>query len=217
MRVFDIFRFAWNIIIYLVNPSSHNPAMRCVIVKQIYFTAVEIIPLFMVIAVVFGSVVIDVVIAFAATYDLQEHIGSIILTFVMNEFAPFFTALLIALRSGAAINIEIAVMQVNNEMNALRAYGIDIVNYLFLPRIIRGMMSITLLSLMFAIISTDFLVASLIKERLIFTQKEEMVQLASQYGYKKAVIFWLQESLKNSTSTQKKNCETKNRAVAIVN
>ncbi len=191
--------------------------MRCVIVKQIYFTAVEIIPLFMVIAVVFGSVVIDVVIAFAATYDLQEHIGSIILTFVMNEFAPFFTALLIALRSGAAINIEIAVMQVNNEMNALRAYGIDIVNYLFLPRIIRGMMSITLLSLMFAIISTDFLAASLIKERLIFTQKEEMVQLASQYGYKKAVIFWLQESLKNSMSTQKKNCETKNRAVAIVN
>jgi len=152
IRVFDIFRFTWNIITHLVNPSSYNPAMRCVIVKQIYFTAVEIIPLFMVIAVVFGSVIIGVVIAFAATYNLQEHIGSIIITFVMNEFAPFFTALLIALRSGAAINTEIAVMQVNNEINALRAYGIDVVNYLFLPRIIGGMMSITLLSLMFAII-----------------------------------------------------------------
>jgi len=152
IRTFDIFAFAWEILKHLVNPSSYNPAMRSVIVKQIYFTAVEIIPLFMVIAVVFGSVIIGVVIAFAATYNLQEHIGSIIITFVMNEFAPFFTALLIALRSGTAINTEIAVMKVNNELNALKVYGIDIIDYLFLPRIIGGMMSITLLSLMFAII-----------------------------------------------------------------
>jgi phospholipid/cholesterol/gamma-HCH transport system permease protein len=152
LRAFDIFRFAWNILRHLVRPSSYNPAMRSIIVKQIYFTAVEIIPLFMVIAVVFGSVIIGVVIAFAAKYNLQEHMGSIIITFVMNEFAPFFTALLIALRSGTAINTEIAVMHVNNELNALKAYGIDIIDYLFLPRIIGGMMSITLLSLMFAII-----------------------------------------------------------------
>ncbi|KIM07091.1 MAG: hypothetical protein KU38_11240 [Sulfurovum sp. FS08-3] len=51
--------------------------------------------------------------------------------------------------------------------------------------------------------TSQLIAASLIKERLTFAQKEEMVQLASQYGYKKAVIFWLQESLKNSTSTQK--------------
>ncbi|MBN2824960.1 MAG: ABC transporter permease [Campylobacterales bacterium] len=152
IRAFDIFRFAWVILSHLVRPSSYNPAMRSVIVKQIYFTAVEIIPMFMIIAVVFGSVIIGVVISFAATYNLQAHIGSIIITFVMNEFAPFFTALLIALRSGTAINTEIAVMHVNNELNALKAYGIDIIDYLFLPRIIGGMMSITLLSLMFAII-----------------------------------------------------------------
>ncbi len=51
--------------------------------------------------------------------------------------------------------------------------------------------------------TSRLIAASLIKERLTLAQKEEMVQLASQYGYKKAVIFWLQESLKNSTSTQK--------------
>jgi len=152
VRIFDIVRFTWKIFTHLLSPSSYNPAMRSIIVKQIYYTAVELLPLFMVIAVVFGSVIIGVVIAFAAKYALQEHIGSIIITFVMNEFAPFFTALFIALRSGAAINTEIAVMKVNNELNTLKVYGIDIIDYLFLPRIIGGMMSITLLSSMFALI-----------------------------------------------------------------
>jgi len=133
-------------------PRSYNPAMRMVLIKQIYFTAVEIIPLFISMAVLFGSVIIGVVIYLATQYSLQSEIGSIIITFVVDEFAPFFTAILIALRSGAAINTEIAVMNVNNELNTLKTYKIDFIDYLFLPRIISGIVSMISLSILFALI-----------------------------------------------------------------
>lgn len=170
-------RFTLVCFAHLIRPSSYNPAMRTIIIKQIYFTAVEIIPLFLMMAVIFGSVIIGAVIALAASYDLEEHIGSIIITFAIDEFAPFFTALLIALRSGAAINTEIAVMKVNRELRTLDAYGIDIIDYLFLPRIIGGMISITLLSIVFAIIMicSGYIFTFFYMDMYLFTYKRLLV------------------------------------------
>jgi len=150
--LYGVFHFALLCFMHALNPRSYNPAMRMVLIKQLYFTAVEILPLFISMAVLFGSVIIGVVISLAAAYSLENSMGSILVTFVIDEFAPFFTALLISLRSGAAINTEIAVMQVNNELNTLQKYRIDIIDYLFLPRILSGITSSIFLSLLFAII-----------------------------------------------------------------
>jgi phospholipid/cholesterol/gamma-HCH transport system permease protein len=136
----------------MLNPKSYNPAMMMVLTKQIYFTALGIIPLFIMMAAIFGSIIIGIVISLATQYNLQEQIGSIIITFVIDEFSPFFTALLISLRSGTAVNTEIAVMNVNKELNTLRQYKIDLIDYLFIPRIISGIISVTSLSILFAII-----------------------------------------------------------------
>ena len=148
----EVFHFIFVCIFHIFLPKSYNPAMMMVLVKQIYFTAVQIIPLFIVMALLFGTVIIGVVIYMATQYSLQNQMGSIIITFVLDEIAPFFTALLISLRSGAAINTEIAVMRVNNELNTLKEYNISLIDYLFLPRIISGIVSVTFLSILFAII-----------------------------------------------------------------
>ena len=150
--IYEALKFTAICLIHMFNPNSYNPAMRMVLVKQIYFTAVTVLPLFIFMATLFGSIVIGVVIMVATEYSLQDEIGSIIVAFVIDEFAPFFTALLISLRSGTAVNTEIAVMNVNKELNTLREYKIDLINYLFLPRIISGIISVTSLSLIFALI-----------------------------------------------------------------
>ncbi len=139
-------------LLHMLRPSSYNPAMAMVLVKQIYFTAVGILPLFVSMALIFGSIIVGVVISLASQYNLQEQMGSIIITFVVDEFAPFFTALLIALRSSTAVNTEIAVMKVNHELETLKEYRIDLIDYLFIPRIISGIVSVTSLSILFAII-----------------------------------------------------------------
>lgn len=150
--VYEALHFTALCVIHLLQAKSYSPAMRMVLIKQIYFTAVGIIPLFIILAFLFGSVFVGIVIVLAAKYNLQSEIGSILVTFVLNEFAPFFTALLISLRSGAAINTEIAVMNVNKELSTLKHYDIDLIDYLFLPRIISGIISITSLAILFAII-----------------------------------------------------------------
>jgi phospholipid/cholesterol/gamma-HCH transport system permease protein len=149
---YEALKFTFICFFHMLNPRSYNPAMRMVLTKQIYFTAIQIIPLFIVMAVFFGSIIIGVVILLAAEYKLQGEIGSIIITFAVDEFSPFFTALLISLRSGTAINTEIAVMKVNNELNTLNTYKINLIDYLFLPRIIGGVVSVVSLSILFAFI-----------------------------------------------------------------
>jgi phospholipid/cholesterol/gamma-HCH transport system permease protein len=150
--IFEALKFTAICLIHMSHPKNYNPAMMMVLTKQIYFTAVSIIPMFIIVAFLFGSVIIGVVISLATQYNLQDEIGSIIITFVIDEFAPLFTALLISLRSGTAINTEIAVMKVNKELNTLIEYKIDLINYLFLPRIISGVLSVTFLSILFALI-----------------------------------------------------------------
>ena len=157
----DVLRFIILCLVHMLLPSSYNPAMISVLIKQIYFTAVGILPLFGFISVIFGASIIGVVISLAVQYGLQERIGSILITFSVDEFAPFFTALLISLRSSSAVNTEIATMKVNAEIEALRAYRIDLIDYLFVPRIISGIVSVTSLSILFAItmLASGYIVA----------------------------------------------------------
>ncbi len=150
--LYEALHFTFICLWHAIRPQSYHAAMRSVLVKQIYFTAVEVFPLFLFIGVLFGSVITGYVVSLAVDFSLQEEIGTILVGFVMNEFAPFFTVMLIALRSGTAINTEIAVMHVNNELSTLKAFRIDVIDYLFLPRIIGGIVSIILLSALFAII-----------------------------------------------------------------
>lgn len=149
---YEVIVFIGICLIHMLNPKSYNPAMRVVLIKQIYFTSVGILPIFIFMAIFFGTIFIGIIIYFATLYGLEDDIGYILVTFAIKEFSPFFTTLLIALRSSTAINTEIAVMKVNKEIDTLRAFKIDFIDYLFLPRIISGVVSVTALSTLFAII-----------------------------------------------------------------
>jgi phospholipid/cholesterol/gamma-HCH transport system permease protein len=96
---------------------------------------------------------------------LTEYLGRILMNLVVTELAPFVTVLLIALRSSSAINAEIAVMKVNKELNTLDKFNIDAVDYLFLPRVINGVISVVLLSTFFSIM---VLTSGLLFSKLLF-------------------------------------------------
>lgn len=148
----DTLSFAMTILVMMASPSQYNRAMRRVLINQIYFTAVQILPLVVTVAAVFGSLLIGIVLQVIKDFGLTEYVGHILMGFVVTELAPFMTVLLLALRSGSAINTEIAVMKVNKELQTLETFNISFINYLFLPRIINGMISTTLLSAAFSII-----------------------------------------------------------------
>jgi phospholipid/cholesterol/gamma-HCH transport system permease protein len=148
----DTLFFASRVIIKMFDKKTYNSATRVVLVNQIYFTAVQTLPLFLVGSILFGSLLIGVVFKIIMDLGLADYLGKILVGLLVMELAPLITALLIALRSGSAINAEIAVMKVNREMRTLEVFNIDVINYLFIPRIVNGVVSVALLSSLFSIV-----------------------------------------------------------------
>jgi phospholipid/cholesterol/gamma-HCH transport system permease protein len=161
----DMLFFAGRVIIKIFDRQSYNSATRIVLVNQIYFTAVQILPLFLVGSVVFGSLLIGVIFQMITNLGLADYLGKIVMGILVVELAPLMTALLIALRSGSAINAEMAVMKVNKEINTLEVFNIDAINYLFIPRIVTGMISVAMLNSLFSVV---VLVSGVLFSNLIF-------------------------------------------------
>lgn len=132
--------------------SFFNRAAFDILVMQIFFTAYQLLNFFVILSAVFGSIFIGIVFQTVKSIGLVQYLGNIIMGVVVLEFSPLITVVLLALRSSSAVNSEIAVMKVNHEIDALESFGIDPVVYLFLPRIISFIISVTVLSSLFAII-----------------------------------------------------------------
>jgi phospholipid/cholesterol/gamma-HCH transport system permease protein len=65
---------------------------------------------------------------------------------MVKQFGPLITAILVAGRSGSAFAAEIATMQINDEVDALRIMGFNPVRFLALPRVLATILVLPLLS-----------------------------------------------------------------------
>ena len=130
--------------IHIFDYRSYNSKMLITLISQIYHTSIAVLPFFLITAFIFGSALIGALIVIAIEYSIQVQIGSVIVTFVINEFSPLFTAIFISLRSGTLINKKLASVDIENE--------VDLIDNIILPRIISGILSTVSLSLVFAII-----------------------------------------------------------------
>lgn len=139
-------RFGFRLFGVAFNPRTYDSATRWIIVKQIYFTAVQALPVFIVYSLVISGVIIQIMVSVARDYGLSEYVPGLIVGFLVMELLPFLSVLFVALRSGAAINTEIALMRVNNELAAFEHAKIDPTRYEFMPRVVGGVLSVLALT-----------------------------------------------------------------------
>ena len=173
--------FAARIFLNLFNRRTYNSASRMVFIHQLYFTSVQILPLFLFGAVIFGFLINGMAFQVVKNLGLTDYQGRLLMGLVVMELSPFLTALLIALRSSSAINAEIAVMKVNREINTLEIFRIDLIHYLFIPRILNGMVSMVLLTSLFALVvpSIGLLVSSLVFGTSVDAYVDTLLQSAN--------------------------------------
>ncbi len=162
---FDTLSFAGKVMSRMFIPRTYNSAMRMVLINQIYFTSVQILPVFILVSIVLGSLLIGIAFQLLKQLSLTDYLGNVLMGLTVTELSPFFTVLFITLRSSSAINAEMAVMKVDGEINTLETFRIDVVNYLLIPRIINGIVSLVLLSSLFSIV---LLFSGILFSRLIF-------------------------------------------------
>ena len=148
----DTIMFAFKVIFRIFQRRTYSSAMRMVLLNQIYFTSVQILPLFLIVSIILGSLLVGIVFQLLKQLGLTDFFGNVLMGLIVTELSPFLTVLLITLRSSAAINTEMAVMKVNREIKTLEIFHIDIIDYLILPRIINGVISLVLLSSLFSIL-----------------------------------------------------------------
>jgi phospholipid/cholesterol/gamma-HCH transport system permease protein len=64
-----------------------------------------------------------------------KYIGAVILRSVIIELGPVLTALVVGGRVGAAMAAELGTMKVTEQIDAMRAMGVNPVRYLIIPRV----------------------------------------------------------------------------------
>jgi len=138
--------FALTAVLVALTPSTYNSATRSVVQKQIYFTAWQILIQFSAFAALLSFVIIAIVVSTARNFGLSDFALEVALRVLILEILPLITALFVALRSGAAINTEVALMRIRSEVEALEASGVDPMRFEFIPRVIGGTISVLALA-----------------------------------------------------------------------
>lgn len=118
----NVFAFSFRLIeLFVTRPLEGRALTQKAVIEQIYFTAVQALPIIIPMALMVGSMLIIQFTKLSADIDL----GKVTVVLVVRELGPIITALLVILRSATAVTIEISAMTVFNEIEALEMAGID--------------------------------------------------------------------------------------------
>jgi phospholipid/cholesterol/gamma-HCH transport system permease protein len=115
--------------------------------REIYFNAWHVLPGFTLFMALLSAVVIRVTVGLARDYGLAQFALELVFRAVVLELIPLLTAFYVALRSGAAMVTEVAMMRVSGELDELFAAHIDPYEREFVPRIAAAAISVFALTI----------------------------------------------------------------------
>ncbi len=106
------------------------------LLREIIVVGVNSFPLVFLVSFFMG-----IIIAFQTAYHLQTfqseiHLASLVALSMVRELGPVIASLIVAARSGASITAGIGSMKINEQVDALEAFGVDPIDYLVVPKFI---------------------------------------------------------------------------------
>ncbi len=81
-------------------------------------------------------------------FGADRFIADLIGISITRELAPLMTAILVAGRSGSSFAAEIGTMKVSEEIDALKTMGIDLYQFLILPRVLAVTLAIPFITIL---------------------------------------------------------------------
>jgi len=132
--------------------AGRRVALR-VFVNQMWFTALQAVPLVIVLSGILSYLLISQAVRELGRIGATELLGTLMVVAIVRELGPLLTALTVTGRSGTAIAAELATNKVMGEVDALEGMGIDPVHYLVLPRFGGAIVSVFGLILVFDLVA----------------------------------------------------------------
>ncbi|MBE9527899.1 MAG: ABC transporter permease [Proteobacteria bacterium] len=124
-----------------------------VLLKQVYFTGFQAIPIISWIALILGIIVLTQLLSILPGLGGERLIGDILVWVVVREVGPLLAAVVVIARSGTAIASELGTMRIAKQLTALEIMGIDPVHYLVMPRVIGTAISTFVLTFYFEVVA----------------------------------------------------------------
>ncbi|HKS24639.1 MAG TPA: ABC transporter permease [Thermoanaerobaculia bacterium] len=78
----------------------------------------------------------------------ENFVGSVVSLAMLRELAPVLVALMVTGRVGSSMAAEIGTMRVTEQIDALKALAVDPIQYLFVPRVVSGLIMLPLLTIL---------------------------------------------------------------------
>ena len=128
-------------------------------------------------------------------FGADRFIADLVGISITRELAPLMTAILVAGRSGSSFAAEIGTMKVSEEIDALKTMGIDLYQFLVLPRVLAVTLSIPFVTILADLIGIfGGLIAALTTLNVTFTGYVNELSTALNYyhvftGLGKSMIF----------------------------
>lgn len=148
------------------------------------------------------GVLVGAVLAFVGAVQLQMfgaeiYVANLVGLGSVREMGAMMTAIIMAGRTGSAYAAQLGTMQVNDEIDALKTFGISVIDFLVLPRTLALLLMLPLLTIWADVLAIfgGMLVAVMVLdigllEYLIQTQ-ESMTLMDVAVGLVKSLIFAL--------------------------
>lgn len=142
--------FVMLINVLLVKPDFKRNTL--LLINEVYFIGVQSVIIILVSGLFIGMVLglqgFNILKDFMATGSL----GTLVALSIIRELGPVVAALLYAGRAGSALTAEIGQLKASEQLSALEMMAVDPLHRVIAPRFWGGVISLPLLSLLFAVI-----------------------------------------------------------------
>ena len=107
-----------------------------VALRQVYFTAVEPLPVFAFMAVLIAAVLLLIASALMEPQGLAPLLPALMAPAIVREVIPLLVGLVFVARTGTAVTTEIGTLRITHELDALEVAGINVDAFVVLPRVL---------------------------------------------------------------------------------
>lgn len=117
-----------------ISPSTYTAPARRIAARQVCASAWQVLPAFVLACAILGALVIHIVDSTARDFGLSSYSLDLFLRVLVQELIPIFVALFVALRSGAALGTEVAMMRARGGLEPGQGAAADPLREEILPR-----------------------------------------------------------------------------------
>ena len=141
-----VVQFGAQMLVLALSPSSYRRTQHPVLQAHLVAATAPLLPAFVAICAVVSLVIIQIVVAAAASYGLSRYALDVLVRTLVIELLPLLVALYVAVRYTLPGGEQVATLRSGGKLRSMWRSGADPARDELLPRAVAGVFSVALLS-----------------------------------------------------------------------